>query len=687
MELIALAALGGAGYFLAQKTTPTYASPTKSAQGAPKARQAIQKQSQGIPKTPIAQVRGGNVEAFANAANVSAPQTSLRGTNPQLDLKYNDLMGRKPMASQPNASAQTGYVPSGTLSLEPPVMKPVADWMPTPTNNLYGTPDIQMNPAGIEENPNYMDGSSFKSALSGQSMSSTDFTHNNMQPFFGGRVKQNVNTESYTNVLGKYTGDDRTTIRKQEVEQMFDNTQTPFGNVYGMEASSDFIQSRINDPRNRGGERPFEPVQVAPGVGEGFSSTGKGGFQQIEVNDLMMKNMRRTDDLRTSDNPKLSYNMPVISGQHMIGKAMDSAGEVRKYRPDAFSVNEGADRFGPAGQGEHTKETSRPVQIMPETARAETSVEYMGPSASQDFGMNYVTGSYKKPTAQQYGGAGYRNADGSTYFVQGAEDDYGKESYEIRPNERYFTSDRVMGLNVSPAEAGATTIHYEDESRPTRRAETVGNIQQAGVPTGYAGGAPAITVWDPNDIARTTVKEGTIQNDRFGIAAPADGPSKLKVYDPDDIARPTQKAQISAKSAYTGNAKAAHERFTSHTSAYNMRLNPSKQQIAKGRTLAGGNIQVFKGDEPNVTSKKLDIDVINDRAPAINRGLDLGPGVADLGRVKYRAPLKLDVANERNQREMISQAENNPLMISLQKSAEHDAKLADQVKMLMAGGR
>ena len=109
--------------------------------------------------------------------------------------------------------------------------------------------------------------------------------------------------------------------------------------------------------------------------------------------------------------------------------------------------------------------------------------------------------------------------------------------------------------------------------------------------------------------------------------------------------------------------------------------------IICARTLAGGNIQVFKGDEPNVTSKKLDIDVINDRAPAINRGLDLGPGVADLGRVKYRAPLKLDVANERNQREMISQTESNPLMISLQKSAEHDAKLAEQVKMLMAGGK
>ena len=77
---------------------------------------------------------------------------------------------------------------------------------------------------------------------------------------------------------------------------------------------------------------------MAPGVGEGFSATGKGGFQQLEVNELMMKNIKRTDDLRVADNPKLSYKMPVVPGQQFIGKSMDTPGEVRKYRPDTFYV-------------------------------------------------------------------------------------------------------------------------------------------------------------------------------------------------------------------------------------------------------------------------------------------------------------------------------------------------------------
>lgn len=88
---------------------------------------------------------------------------------------------------------------------------------------------------------------------------------------------------------------------------------------------------------------------------------------------------------------------------------------------------------------------------------------------------------------------------------------------------------------------------------------------------------------------------------------------------------------------------------------------------------------MFKGDEPNVTSKKLDIDVINDRAPAINRSLDLGPGSADIGRVKYRAVPK-NIGEQRIQREIISATESNPLMQSLQRNAEHDARLATQMQ-------
>jgi hypothetical protein len=164
----------------------------------------------------------------------------------------------------------------------------------------------------------------------------------------------------------------------------------------------------------------------------------------------------------------------------------------------------------------------------------------------------------------------------------------------------------------------------------------VGNIRQTGTPVGYAQGAPAITVWDPNDIARTTVKEGTINWNWMGQAAPgADGATRLKVYDPEDIAKPTQKAQLSAKSEYYGTSNSVNKDFTSHDAAYNMRLNPSKQQIAKGRDPLhgnGGSLAVFDGSI-HQTTRRLDSDYVNDRTNAVNRVVGLTTGVGDIGKV------------------------------------------------------
>ena len=80
----------------------------------------------------------------------------------------------------------------------------------------------------------------------------------------------------------------------------------------------------------------------------------------------------------------------------------------------------------------------------------------------------------------------------------------------------------------------------------------------------------------------------------------------------------------------------------------------------------------FNGDPGRQTSKKLDTDYINDRALAINRSIDITPGVGDIGRMEYRVPLKLDISRERNQYSAVEAVDNNPLMQSLRKNAELD---------------
>lgn len=672
-----------------------------------------------------------NEEGFQAGSSSRAADTPLgsapRGASQELDLRYQNLMGNPPPPGEPNPGGVQGTL----LNYAPPPLRTIPmnpSFQPRPEPIDSATPEVALNPAGIEAQPNYLSGDFITSALTGQTIATADFTHNNMVPFYGGRVKQNVGPQANTNVLDNYTGSGVNQIAKKEVETLFDPktmlkdlSREPFGNPYGLEAATDFVQSRIVDPRSRAGERPFEPVRVAPGVNEGFAASGKGGFQQFEVNQYMIDNIRRTDDIRTADNPKLTYNQPVVPGQHFIGTSAQETGEVRKYRPDRFYTDEGGERYF-VTTGGLIKETTRPIQVMKHVSRPETSSEFIGPAGAQEFGESYVMGSYRTPMAQQHGGAGYRNADMTSYTsadTDAPENDYGRSGYEVRPNERNLTSERTMGLNLVPAEAGATTIHYMDENRPTRRQEAVGNIRQTGTPVGYADGAPsvqvwdpndvarttvregtaeqkwmghagpadgapAITVWDPNDIARTTLKQGTINWNWFGQAAPAaDGATRLKVYDPDDIARPTQKHQISAKSEHFGSASATNKDFTSHDAAYNMRLNPNKQQIAKGRDPMHGNggaLAVFDGNI-HQTTRKLDSDIVNDRANAVNRVSSVPTGVGDLGLVRPRVPLKLDISRVRNGMEVVAAVNNNPLMASqnLARNAEHDEALLQEL--------
>jgi hypothetical protein len=162
----------------------------------------------------------------------------------------------------------------------------------------------------------------------------------------------------------------------------------------------------------------------------------------------------------------------------------------------------------------------------------------------------------------------------------------------------------------------------------------------------------------------------------MGIASAADGPTKLKVYDPDDIARPTQKSQISAKSDYFGTPNSVNKDFTSHDSAYNMRLNPNKQQIAKGRNPMHGNggaLAIFDG-QIKQTTRRVDADSVNDRADAVNRVVGIPTGVGDIGQVRYKVPLQQDVNVIRNQREILAGIHSNPLFDTqdLARNAEHD---------------
>ena len=623
----------------------------------------------------------------SQALTQTAKGASAVGFGPELDRMYQTPNGQT-YPSEPSPGPYGTAL--GYATQKPPLAPGLSgQFYPDPVASENNQPQVEFRNDGVEESPVYMDGQYVVSPLSGQRIASQDYKHNNMQPFFGGRMKQNTIASQNQATLDMYSGSGSTQIKKREVENMFETNRAPYGNPFGMEDNTDFFQSRIQDPIARNGEKPFEQIHVGAGIGEKFGLLGEGGFQQLEINEIMRP--KDTDQLRVATNPKQTFKTPVVPGSHFVATNANDPGEVRKYKPDRFYIDETGERFL-VTNGEIIKETTRPIQVLPFTSRPETSVAYIPAGASQDFGESYVSGSYRTPMSQQYGGAGFRNADMQTYYTKAVGNemaDYGKSSIEIRPNERNETSERVIATNLAPADTGNVIQPFEDIARPTRRAETVGNIRGTGTPVRYEGGAPMVTVWDPMDVARTTVKETTIYLDRPGIAAPDSAPARLKVYDPDDIARPTQKQQLSANLAWTGPGLSASQDQMDETFAYNMRTNPNKEQIARGRKPIAGSGQeaIFTGDPGKQTSKKLDADFLNDRPLALNRtmggGEGLTSGVGDIGRMEYRVPLKLDVSRERNQYDVVDQVDNNPLMQSLRQNAEKDERMIAERMMML----
>ena len=69
----------------------------------------------------------------------------------------------------------------------------------------------------------------------------------------------------------------------------------------------------------------------------------------------------------------------------------------------------------------------------------------------------------------------------------------------------------------------------------------------------------------------------------------------------------------------------------------------------------------------------------------MNRVAGLPTGVGDIGQVRPRVPLKLDVSRERNTMDIVSAVNSNPLMASqnLAFNAEHDEKLLQELLATM----
>ena len=122
--------------------------------------------------------------------------------------------------------------------------------------------------------------------------------------------------------------------------------------------------------------------------------------------------------------------------------------------------------------------------------------------------MFAIRGVYQKSNNAVLSSYGYRNAN-KTGEWNGKNNDYGKSGIEITSTERDVTQFRTHTTNVVST-IKALIAPIQDILKPSKKENTIGNIRQAGNVTMPI---PAKqTVYDPNDITRTTIKETQIHN-------------------------------------------------------------------------------------------------------------------------------------------------------------------------------
>ena len=158
-------------------------------------------------------------------------------------------------------------------------------------------------------------------------------THNNMVPFFGGNSKQNIDIDNRRTAqrLDTFTGQFRLDQEhKVETNHLFAPTQQ---NLTGVEVnrSSDAMETYNSSCTIRHGEAPIEQVRVAPGLNDGYTALGSGGFHNT-------LRIRPQTSEEAYVNPKSSFEQ-----RHNIGKdAVDnrtSGVNLTVYKPHTLIDN------------------------------------------------------------------------------------------------------------------------------------------------------------------------------------------------------------------------------------------------------------------------------------------------------------------------------------------------------------
>lgn len=389
--------------------------------------------------------------------------------------------------------------------------------------------------------------------------------HNNMTPFFGSHVRQNVEKFINEPILDHHTGRTSVFQHKKEVPKMFKEQQE---NIYGSPLFTDNISTERYIPSlYRQNEKPVQDIKISAPKSGTFENNIRPTFKDV-------------NELRPGNKQKDSYEGRTISGQ--FGSVRGLHGKVEKQRPNTFYEQSSEQWLTAPGEFKGPKLQENFSTNFKGTGREEYTQEYYGtrdakvPNQRQRYTNTNSTfdAQVQDPKRQNFENDYLRNVGGRLHS-----NDYGKEAIKVYDTER---GEEGTLANAHNSGLGNKT-RVQDDIKATMK-ETVlyekfGNIKT----TFDYGNAKAYNVGISSVEARPTHKESTMTEDYKGVPKTGEGLGYItSKYE----AKATGKEIITNNSSYNGNVNKNVQNM-SRENYNNVEIRDFKEALIKGERPSG----------------------------------------------------------------------------------------------------
>ena len=503
--------------------------------------------------------------------------------------------------------------------------------------------------------------------MNGQTVNADTFKHNNMQPYFGAKIRGSTsNLDNTESLLDSKQGYGTQIFSKSEQAPLFkpdENVNLP----YGTANNTNFIQSRMNESMKMNNVTLWEQQRVGPGLNIGYGSQDKNGFNtggtegnggfnagMVSRETWMPKNV---DDLRVNTNPKQTFDLnghqgPANSIIKMQGDN-NKIGKVEKHNPDKYY--EGGPNRWFTTTGAETAPPVRSTQVIPMENRIDTTREYYGGGSHALSGnASYTNITYEESKKQNLGALPFSNATatGQNYANP---NDYASQSYKLLPNNR-TTDQHMPEMGGVYGIAKAVISPILDILQPTRKENTIGNLRESGNVNGTAKNGH---IYNEFDKTKTTNREMTTNKINMNYLN-IQGQNHRTGYQVEQY-QPIQNQRDTTNQEYIGASSKQGTGLRPYNAAYAQNNNVNKTYESRPNQ---GSMSLFN-NQNNISMNKDENILKNNRQQIPNGGPNLIPSTQLLGETNVPAGYNMEFNSNRMDPNLLSAFKNNPYTKSL----------------------